>query len=261
MRRPTLERRPLRDGSMPSGGGAAPARTIKVVEGASNTTFWQLTGSSALAGSANMTVMCVARCLVSPPTTDLVFGTKYNVAARGYRGRALGSNPPRHSPMVTNGVAATVTRTTPFTANTLVGTFYTFGFTTDGLLLRTFEKGQPVGGAGTACVGYTPATSADAFVLAQATTGFTHFSIAAVVIAENTTVSDANIAAWHAQVATSNAWNFPGGGTTHVWTAEDADAGGGVVLTDWVDRVSGVTVTKTGAGGTALNAYVSPVFA
>lgn len=199
-----------------------------------------------------MTIGVVYRAEAANFARNVRLFQKWTTAARGYASRVL-SAADRMSAIAVNGTPANALKTS--LAITLTsGQFHTQVVRLDTAVgLDVFFKGVK-DGSPVACASYTAASSADTLLVGQAeSAGASLVGIAAIVVAENTAVSDANITAWQAQVAASNNWAFPGGGTTHVW---DASAIGGGV---WTDSVGGVTLTSSGSPTT--NIYLSPVFA
>lgn len=232
--------------------GAPPApRSIVVAQSLSNVDYWQLVSSSAINGSATMTIAVVYRAEVNSLGRNVSMFRKWTSAARGYAGRMLNATD-RVSGTFVNGTPANASKTS--TAVTIAaGSFYTNVYRLDTSVgVDVFFQGVKNGSA-VACAAYTAATSADTIQLGRAeTSGAAGVGVAAVVIAESTAVSDANITAWHAQVVAGNTWTFPGGGTTHVFYAGD------IVGSSWADQIASVTLGSTGSP-TVLS-YTSPVF-
>ena len=232
-------------------------RTIKLVDSLSNASYYQLASSSGVPGSAAMTVMTVLYCKkTSPLNADFTPITKFTNNTRGYRLRVI-QGADRVVPAAVNGSATTVSETVS-QAGYELGKFYTFGMRITGGLLEAFFQGSQIGAPGATLTGYTAATTADTLQVGLASAA-ANWALAAVVVADTTAVSNANITAWHAQVAASNSFSFPGGGTTALWYAGDADAGAGVAAATWTDSVGGIVLAK--AATPTITTITSPVFA
>lgn len=100
---------------------------------------------------------------------------------------------------------------------------------------------------------FVPATSSGStnMRLGAANSGDASCEIASLVIVEGSVLSDADLAAYHTQVAGSNRFDL-NGAETALWVAEDADA-------TWLDRKGGVSLARVGTPFRVL--YEDPVFA
>lgn len=230
---------------------APPARSIAVAESLSNVNFWQLAGSAALNGSTTMTIGVIYRAESTALARNISFFRKWSGGLRGYAARGLNSTT-RVTGLCVNTAPSNISKIST-TVPMATGNFYTFVMrlnTAVGIdvFFQGVKDGSPV-----ACATYSPATTSDTIQLGIAeSAGACLVGIAAVVIAESTAVSDANVTSWHSQVAASNTWTFPGGGTTHVYYAGDISG------TNWTSQITGVTLTSSGSPTTA--SYSSPVF-
>lgn len=232
------------------GGAPPPPRNIVVAESLSNANYWELTGSNDLNGSTAMTIGVVYRAEAANLARNVTLFRKWTSAVRGYANRMLNATD-RMSGVAVNGTPANALKTS--TAITLSsGNFHTQVFRLDTTVGIDVFFGGVKNGSPVACATYTAASSADPIRLGWAETGGAALvGVAAVVIAEGTAISDANIAAWHSQVAAANAWDFPGGGTTHVFYAGDISG------STWTSGVTPVTLNAVGSPTT--NTYFSPV--
>jgi len=255
MRRGTIDtgRRGMRNG----GGALTTPRIIKVVDSLSSANYYQRGASTVCPGSTSMTCMGLVYCKSSSPlTTDFTIATKYTTGTRGWLMRVI-QGTDRVAPTVVNGTPTAVSEVVS-QSGFVAGKFYTFGFRLNGGVLDAFYQGAQIGAPGTAVVGYTAANATENLRLGVASAS-SNWALAAVAFANSTAVSDVNIAAWHAQVVAGNTFTFPGGGTTSRWYAGDADAGGGVAATTWVDPISSANLTKV--ANPTITTIIDPVFA
>lgn len=233
-------------------GLAAPStRQIVVAETLSNTNYWQLSGSSDLNGSSMMTVGVVMRAEGATLGRNVTLFRKWLSATRGYTARLL-NGPNRGNGIYINGVPANASKNSG-TVTLAASSFYTHVTRLNTAVgIDVFWQGVK-SGLPTACAAYTPASSTEDIRLGWAeSSGSAVVGVAAVVVAESTAVSDANVTAWHSQVAAGNNWAFPGGGTTHVWYAGDISG------SNWASQVGSVTLAQQGSPTVAT--YTSPVF-
>lgn len=243
--------------------GAAPpvVRSLKTLSAVQSAQTFQLASSALFPGTADCTRAFVLKFNVANVGADLRMGEKFASGARGMRPNILTASPTFDRPTLTavSSSPANVNAIRTMAALWNTGRFYTVVWRITGGQLSVWIDGVKLG-ADTAITGYTAANSSDLFSLLRPATaaGNGNCEVAAAVFAESTGVSDANIAAWHAQVAAANTWTFPGGGTTEVFYAGDADDGAGNATATWAGQLGYATLNRQGTP--TISTYVSPVF-
>jgi hypothetical protein len=97
-------------------------------------------------------------------------------------------------------------------------------------------------GADDTFTGYTAPTT-ETPIIGKLNAGTTvELEIAAVIIANATALSSAQVSAWDTQVTGGGSLSFPTG-TTHLWDADDAGA-------TWVDQEASVSLAEQGTVST-----------
>lgn len=243
-------------------GSAPPApRSLKTLSAVQSAQTFELSGSALFPGTADCTRAFVLKFNVANVGADLRMGEKFASGARGMRPNILTASPTFDRPTLTavSSAPANVNAVRTMAALWDTARFYTVVWRITGGQLSVWIDGVKLG-ADTAITGYTAANSSDLFSLLRpaSAAGNGNCELAAAVFAEATGVSDANIAAWHAQVAAANTWTFPGGGTTEVFYAGDADDGAGNATATWAGQLGYATLNRQGTP--TISTYVSPVF-
>jgi hypothetical protein len=244
-----------------SGGAPPPApRILKTLADVQSAQTFELSGSALFPGTADCTRGFVLKFNVANVAADLRMGEKFLSNTRGMRPNILTPSPTfdRPSFTVVSGAPANVNAVRTMAATWDTSKFNTIVFRITGGQLSVWVNGAKLGGD-TAITGFTPATSSDLFSLLRPASagGNGNCEIAAGVFAESTGVSDANIAAWHAQVSAANSFDFPGGGTTEVFEANTLPTGAAPAT--WAGNKGYATLDRQGSPN--IVEYVSPVFA
>jgi hypothetical protein len=244
--------------------GSAPppvSRSIQTVSGFTSANYYSLTSSSLFPGSANMTFAMVLRT-TAPNTSgaDLRVFQKTSVGNRGYR---CYIQPPgsqdRPSILVVNAVPTTITCVNTLSAAWDTTKFHTIVWRSSVALneISVWLNGVKMS-VTTALSGYTAATSSDILELMRLSSGATPSPIELVALSySEQAATDANIAAFHAQVSVANNFDIPG-----VTTIEKFDANTlivGAAPASWPGSNGYASLARQGTA--TVNTYASPVFA
>lgn len=250
----------VRGAAFVSGVAPPPPRVLKTLSDIQTAQTFELSGSALFPGTSECTRGFVLKFNVINVTADLRMGEKFTSNTRGIRLNILTPSPTFDRPSFTavNGSGTNTNAVRTMAATWDTSKFNTIVFRMTGGQLSVWVNGVKLG-ADTAITGYTPANSSDLFSLIRPATsgGNGNCELAAAVFAEATGVSDANIAAWHAQVSAANSFDFPGGGTTEVFEANTLPTGAAPAT--WTGNKSYATLDRQGAPN--IVEYVSPVFA
>lgn len=244
--------------------GASIRRDMYAVSNLSSANYWGVAGGvSYLLGNDLMTVIATFRSLSTDITASQFPWQRIKTSAtnQGYRfGQAndAGSGYQRGNMTVYTGVSTT-------TANLVLGSYDTnkwntlafrlsvgAGGTYNNTATLSLNGGAPL--STSAISTYVAATSDPACIarIASANSGPAQYELAALMIVEGVAMSDADIAAYHAQVTGSNNFGL-NGSETALFVAQDAEA-------NWVERKGG-SISLPRVGSPVRTLHSQPVFA